>query len=44
MHILKHFCGKNYRLNKGEDLIQTTLEENLLPFAEDLSCNDEDLF
>ena len=44
IYFLKHFCGKNYRLNKGEDLIQTTIEENLLPFEEDLSGNDEDLF
>lgn len=44
IYFLKHFCGKNYRLSKGEDLIQTTIEENLLPFEEDLSCNDEDLF
>lgn len=44
IYFLKHFCGKNYRLSKGEDLIQTTIEENLLPFEEDLSGNDEDLF
>lgn len=44
IYFLKHFCGKNYRLNKGKDLIQTTIAENLLPFEEDLSCNDEDLF
>ena len=44
IYFLKHFCGKNYRLSKGEDLIQTTIEKNLLPFEEDLSCNDEDLF
>ena len=44
IYFLKHFCGKNYRLSKGKDLIQTTIEENLLPFEENLSCNDEDLF
>ena len=44
IYFIKHFCGKNYRLNKGKDLIQTTIEKNLLPFEEDLSCNDEELF
>lgn len=44
IYFLKHFCGKNYRLNKGEDLIQTTIEENLLPYEEDPFNHDEDLF
>lgn len=44
IYFLKHFCGKNYRLYKGEDLIQTTIEENMLPFEEDPFNHDEDLF
>ena len=44
IYFLKHFCGNNYRLNKGEDLIQTTIEENLLPYEEDPFNHDENLF
>lgn len=44
IYFLKHFCGKSYRLCKEEDLIQTTIEENLLSDPEDAARYDEDLF